>query len=75
MNHLEAYQYEVHVPIQERDWLNWAARVENSLGHSLDGDLSENGFSMDRAYSTFLLGVSSLEYSREVKARNNYKPL
>lgn len=74
MNHLETYQYEIKVPTGEREWLNWAARVESILGHSLDGDLTVNGYSLDRAHSTFMLGVSDREYVKTVKSMPQYNP-
>lgn len=74
MNHIENYQFEIYVPKEEREWISWANNVEAHLKHSLDGDLSANGYSLDRAYSWFKLGSSSIEYVREVRSRENYKP-
>lgn len=73
MNHLFTYQFEKLVPAEEREWINWANMVEHSLGHSLDGDLTEHGYSLDRAYSFFKLGAKWSEYVHEVKTRIQYK--
>lgn len=75
MTHLEVYQLERYVPKHEREWLNWAKRVECLLGHSLDGDLSNDGYSLDRAYSHFILGTSDRDYVKEVKSMKQYRPL
>lgn len=73
MNHLEYYQLEIYVPREEREWISWASRVESLLGHSLDGDLSTDGYSLDRAYSFFKLGATSNEYVSEVRRMTQYK--
>lgn len=75
MNHLETYQFEVYVPKSERDWLSWAGTVESMLGHTLDGDLSEDGYSLDRAYDHFKLGTKTTEYVKEVRGMSQYKDL
>lgn len=73
MNHIETYKAESHVSKLETEWLNWATRVESILGHSLDGDLGVDGYSMDRAYSTFLLGVTDRDYVKTVRSMPQYK--
>lgn len=75
MNHLETYQYELYVPDSEREWLSWAADVENRLGHSLDGNESENGFSLGYAYDWFRCGQTAQEYVKSVRNKATYKPL
>jgi hypothetical protein len=74
MNHIQNYQHELYVPQNERDWLEWASAVERHLGHSLDGDLQENGYSLDRAYGWFLTGADWLVYAKEIKRMPNYMP-
>lgn len=73
MNHLETYQFEVYVPKDERVWIQWASTVESYLGHSLDGDLSIDGYSLDRAYSHFKLGSKPLDLVRDIRNMKQYK--
>ena len=37
-------------------WLKWAAEVERLLGHDLDGNENEDGYSLDFAYEAFSAG-------------------
>lgn len=75
MNHLETYQYELHVPTSEREWLQWAANAESLLGHSLDGNNAENGFSLGYAYDWFMAGRTAEDYVKGVKAKETYTPV
>lgn len=72
MTHLEIYQFEKYVPKSEREWLLWAAAVEELLNHSLDGDQSIDGYSMDCAYDAFLSGANPMTYVRDVHNSPEY---
>lgn len=67
MNHLIKYK--------DNDWLSWARSVEAALGHTINGDLSNDGYSVDRAYSFFTLGAHWTEYVYEIKSRPQYQKL
>jgi hypothetical protein len=73
MNHLEVYQIEKYVPSWELRWVAWSTMVESILGHSIDGDQEQDGYSLDRAYSWFMTGASFQEYAKEIKNHPNYK--
>lgn len=73
MTHLEVYQFEKYVPQAEKRWLEFANNCESILGHSLDGDLSVDGYSLDRAYSHFLLGSSPRDYAKDIRSMTQYK--
>ena len=49
-----------------KTWLRWAARVESILGHSLDGDQTADGYSIDFAVDAFDLGATPEQYSEDV---------
>ena len=66
MTHLELWQSETYVSASEAAWLDWAKQVEAKLGHSLDGDQAEDGYSIDYAYDAFADGVSVDDYCAEV---------
>ena len=44
-------------------WLRWCAEAERLVGHDLDGDQEEDGFSLDYAYEAFLRGVTPATYA------------
>ncbi|MDW9772582.1 hypothetical protein GOA89_11400 [Sinorhizobium meliloti] len=46
----------------ERAWLKWCATVERMLGHDLDGNQAEDGYSLDYAYEAFLKGHKPPSY-------------
>ena len=58
MNHVEVWEAEVFVSATEAAWLAWIDRVEELLGHSADGDLGEDGYSMDTFWGMFQRGLS-----------------
>lgn len=75
MNHLIKYQPQKFVPIQDREWVSWTSSVEKTLGHTLVGDLSTCGYSLDRAYDFFIVGAHWTEYVNEIKSRPQYQKL
>lgn len=65
MNH----QYQ----IEGTEWKSWVCSVEQTLGHSLAGNLTTDGYSLDRAYDFFKVGAHWTEYVHEVRTRVQYK--
>ena len=57
MNHIELWQLENYVSPQERSWLAYIGEVEGHLGHDLDGDQDEDGYSIDRCHDFFCDGA------------------
>lgn len=53
----------------DRAWLRWCAVVERRLGHDLDGNQVEDGYSLDYAYEAYQGGMSALDYATEVLRR------
>jgi len=59
----------------------WLDEVEQLLGHSLDGDQDEVGYSIDYAVENFMCGESAQDFARFIKSgecdcedvRNIYK--
>ena len=72
MNHLEFAQMENFQSKDEKEWLSWVGTVEAMLGHDLDGDQSENGYSIGYAYDNFKLGVTTTEYVKGVRSTPHY---
>lgn len=58
MNHLEFASLE-SAAAAPCDWERWASAVEKLLGHSLDGDQAEDGYSMDSALDAWRGGEST----------------
>ena len=54
--------------VTEQRWQSFVRRVEDMLGHDLDGDLANCGYSLDHARAAFLEGQSVVEYALGVKA-------
>lgn len=50
----------------EARWLKWAAEVERLLGHDLDGNENEDGYSIDFAYEAFSAGHIPASYAGDV---------
>lgn len=44
----------------------WAARVEKIVGHNLDGDQSNDGYSLDFALEMFNRGMSVKDYAASI---------
>jgi hypothetical protein len=45
----------------------WAARVEKIVGHDLDGDQTEDGYSLDGASDAFDAGMSPAQYADTIR--------
>jgi len=54
---------------RERDWLLWCATVETGLGHDLDGDEEQDGYSIDYAHDAWRRGVTPGAYRDAVRMR------
>ena len=48
-------------------WEAWVKSVESMIGHSLDGDQTIDGYSLDYAYETFRCGTTAREYAAHIK--------
>ena len=55
-----------------KTWLRWAARVENILGHDLDGNQETDGFSIDLAVEAFDQEATPEQYSTHVRQNPVY---
>lgn len=51
----------------EKKWFKWIDQCEKKCGHSLDGDQSKDGYSIDFAYDAFLDGCSVEAYCASLK--------
>lgn len=67
MNHQEVWEQETATSQKEQLWLIYAKKIENALGHSLDGDEWADGYSLDGAYDHFLRGTKASEYLAEIR--------
>lgn len=72
--HAALWKSENYVSPSEQAWDRFYAKAERLLGHHLDGDEKENGYSIDGAYAAFEAGETADAYVAEVKAGDNYKP-
>jgi hypothetical protein len=70
--HLETYEMEVYVPKSEAAWSKWYDACEKMLGHNLDGDQLEDGYSVDYAYDVFLNGISAEYYVMMIQQNPAY---
>lgn len=57
-NHMELWTDETYIPREELQWYNWIGNVERATGLDPDGDLAEDGYSMDSFYLMFEQGWS-----------------
>jgi hypothetical protein len=71
MNHLEFAAAE-SAALSTSPWERWAARVEGILGHSLDGNQDEDGYSMDEAYEVWESGESPQAFAYCIYTRPGY---
>lgn len=71
-SHAEFAFFESYVPPSEKIWLKWVNKVEKLLGHSLDGNQDEEGYSLDFAYDEHMNGLSPEQYVAEVRANPIY---
>ena len=49
------------------EWERWATELEARLGHDLDGDLAEDGYSYDTAYEIYQRGATTSEAADEIE--------
>jgi len=54
------------VALDSTPWEEWVALVETELGHSADGDQTEDGYSLDGFYQLYLEGSTPQEAVKEV---------
>jgi hypothetical protein len=63
--------------LKEQRWLSWCDKVENILGHDLDGNdpgfQHGVGYSLDEAYVQWSSGMSPQSYCELVTARSRYR--
>lgn len=71
MNHFEISVLESKA-IVASPWEHWAARVEELLGHDLDGDQEIDGFSIDTALDMYEDGHSPEIVAEWFQAHSNY---
>lgn len=69
MSHLAFAQAESLSLDADDRWLSWCRRAEDMLGHTLDGDESRDGYSIDGALGAFAEGSSVVEYVLDVRGR------
>jgi hypothetical protein len=64
--HLGVWEAEQHETSAARSWYRWYRRAVALVGHDLDGDQSEDGYSLDGAYEAWRQGVSPEAHARAV---------
>jgi hypothetical protein len=72
MDFLEFHRYEMDA-LKKSPWELWAERVERILGHNLDGDQEQDGYSLDFALVEFERGLTPAQYAATV-LRPKLKP-
>ncbi len=60
-------KHELETPGWELDWLQFIAKVEIGLGHGLDGDQNDDGYSLDSCHDFYADGLSSDDAIAEFK--------
>ena len=63
----EFHRYEMDC-CKSSDFEKWAARVEKIVGHDLDGNQSEDGYSLDFALDSFNSGMTSTQYAFSIRS-------
>lgn len=71
MNHLEFAAAE-SAALAPHPYERWCAECETALGHDLDGDQGENGYSHDDSYDQWKAGKSVASYVASVRAQPHY---
>ena len=66
MNFMEFHRYEMDA-LKPSKFEGWAANVEDILGHDLDGDQQEDGYSIDFAFDAFKAGMTPQQYAASVR--------
>jgi hypothetical protein len=67
MTFMEFHRYEIDAATYVSPWEKWATRVEKILGHDLDGDQRQDGYSLDFALDFYEQGGTPEEYAKKVK--------
>ena len=67
MNHIELGITEGREAVESTPWLRWVDEVETLIGHSLDGDQKDDGYSLDYAYDQFASGVPAIQMATNIK--------
>lgn len=67
MNHLEFAAAE-SAALEKTMWEEWIEAAEALVGHHLDGDQDEDGYSYDHAYDAWKAGRSVPEYFETIRA-------
>ena len=71
-SHLEFAAGESAALADDTAWSRWCIDAERLIGGGLDGDETENGYSLDGAYDAYSAGRSAAQYAATVKARPNF---
>lgn len=56
-DHLDLWAAET-AAMEPTDWEHWASALENIVGHDLDGDQAEDGYSYDSFYDMWKDGLT-----------------
>ncbi len=54
------------ISLESSPWETWIAQVEKELGHSADGDQTEDFYSLDGFYQLYIEGSTPSEAVKEV---------
>lgn len=72
-SHAETLDIDNFVSDGERAWMRWVHKVERLLGHDLDGNQDQDGYSLDYACDMFENKLTPEQYVAELQAEPNYK--
>jgi hypothetical protein len=69
-DHMQVWSWETED--LDSDWQRWADRVEQLLGHDLDGSFNEDGYSLHGAYEMWKMGLTPEQaYARITQDKQN----
>lgn len=51
---------------EDRLWMRWINRVEQIVGHDMDGDQEADGYSLDFAYDAWRAGQTPDTYAKSI---------
>lgn len=72
-DHLAIWAAENYESALQRAWLTWIDKVEKLLGHTPDGDQTEDGYSLDGFHELWQLGLHPSEAVRVIKYLDEFK--
>lgn len=72
MDHLEFAANE-SAALEPSAWDRWIAKAEKLIGHGLDGNEAEDGYSIDYALDAFNSGSTPHAYVTMVATRDRYR--